>query len=86
MKNEEKKKEAVTTELDELTDEQLETILGGFVIGGQTYQPVFPASVLTLDALSQTAYHGGSAMAGVAITVGTVLGSSHTGDTVYTAN
>lgn len=37
MKNEELKKEAVATELDNLTDEQLEAVLGGFVKGGKTF-------------------------------------------------
>ena len=36
MKNEKLKKETVVSEFDELTDEQLEKVLGGFVIVGKT--------------------------------------------------
>ena len=41
MKNEKLKKETVVSEFDELTDEQLEKVLGGFVIVGKTQTTSF---------------------------------------------
>ena len=51
MKNEKLKKETVVSEFDELTDEQLEKVLGGFVYGGKTCTTSFKVDNQNLDNL-----------------------------------
>lgn len=84
MKNEKLKNESAITEFDALTDEQLEAVLGGYVVDGKTYTTVFAASSFTLEQLDAAAYCGG--LTGITITAKSILGIDHTGDTLYTAN
>ena len=90
MKNEELKKEAVATELDNLTDEQLEAVLGGFVIGGKTYTTSVSVKDLTFEELTgKTFYCGNENMkAGDVLTFGTgkTLGVDAAGSSVYTVD
>ena len=88
MKNEEMEKDAVVAGLDQLTDKQLEAVLGGFVIDGKTYTTVFAASTLTLPGLSCTAFCGDAGVCEKPFNFsgGTCLGQDSAGSSVYTVD
>lgn len=72
---------------EDLNIQETDQIHISYVIDGKTYTTVFEASTFQLKSIeTTTAYCGGESVLGVSLSVGTQLGSSHTGDTVYTAN
>ena len=80
MEHDNLKKDSDITAFDELTDEQLEAVLGGFVIDGNTYTTTFAASNLDIQDLFD---HGGSTIK-IGFSTGTQIGLDASGTTVYT--
>ena len=89
MEHDNLKKDSDITAFDELTDEQLEAVLGGYVKGGKTYTTTFAASGVNIQSMFVGKFDPGTGAGvggatSIAVSTGTTIGIDASGTTVYT--